>query len=46
MLVDLSLKVTKAHMKMAMDYGKMEHLGHLGTHFDVMDKEFPLRIYI
>lgn len=42
MLIDLSLKVTKEHMKKAMDYGKMEHLGHLGTHFDVMDKEFPL----
>ena len=42
MLIDLSLRVTKEHMKIAMDYGKMEHLGHLGTHFDVMDKEFPL----
>lgn len=42
MLVDLSLKVTKDFMKKAMDYGKKDHLGHLGTHFDVMNKEFPL----
>lgn len=42
MLIDLSLKVTKDFMKKAMDYGKKDHLGHLGTHFDVMNKEFPL----
>lgn len=42
MLIDLSLEVTKKYMDLAMEFGKMEHLGHLGTHFDVMNKKFPL----
>lgn len=42
MLIDLTLKVTP---KMAEDAGGNERkalIGHLGTHFDVMDREFPL----
>lgn len=42
MLIDLSVKVTKASHKDASDHEKMASFGHLGTHFDVMDKEFPL----
>ncbi len=40
MLVDITLKVTP---KMRADAGHERSLnGHLGTHFDVMNKEFPL----
>lgn len=42
MKIDISLKITP---KMAMDAGGNEKkalVGHLGTHFDVMNKEFPL----
>lgn len=42
MLIDLSVKVSKFARKEAVDDGKMATLGHLGTHFDVMNKEFPL----
>lgn len=42
MLIDLSVKVTKAFNKDALDNEKMVSFGHLGTHFDVMNKEFPL----
>lgn len=41
MLIDITLKVTK---KIASDpvHSKPSLIGHLGTHFDVMNKEFPL----
>lgn len=42
MLIDITLKNTP---KMADESNKntaKELVGHLGTHFDVMDKEFPL----
>lgn len=42
MLIDITLKITP---KMALDAQGNEKkalVGHLGTHFDVMDKEFPL----
>lgn len=42
MLIDITLRITP---KMAMDAQGNEKralAGHLGTHFDVMDKEFPL----
>ncbi len=41
MLIDITLKVTK---KIANDpvHSKPSLIGHLGTHFDVMNKEFPL----
>ena len=42
MLVDLSVKVSKTASGNALDNEKMVSFGHLGTHFDVMNKEFPL----
>ena len=42
MLTDLTIKITQ---EMLSDAQKLENkalAGHLGTHFDVMDKEFPL----
>ncbi len=42
MLIDLSVKVTKSSNKDALDNEKIVSFGHLGTHFDVMNKEFPL----
>jgi len=42
MLIDLSVKVSKFTRKEAVDHEKMVSFGHLGTHFDVMNKEFPL----
>ena len=42
MLIDLSVKVSKLARKKAIDNEKMVSFGHLGTHFDVMNKEFPL----
>lgn len=42
MLIDLSVKVTKSVNKDALDNEKAVSFGHLGTHFDVMNKEFPL----
>ena len=42
MLVDLSVKVTKFVRKEATQNVKKASFGHLGTHFDVMNKEFPL----
>lgn len=42
MFVDLTLKVTPEHTKDAQGNEKKALTGHLGTHFDVMDKVFPL----
>ena len=42
MLVDLSVLVTKFASREALDNEKIVAFGHLGTHFDVMNKEFPL----
>lgn len=42
MLVDITLKITPQMAKDAQGNLKKALLGHLGTHFDVMDKEFPL----
>lgn len=42
MLMDLTLLVTKYANKEALENERMASFGHLGTHFDVMDKEFPL----
>jgi len=41
-LIDLSIKVTISANEEAMKNEKMASFGHLGTHFDVMNKEFPL----
>jgi len=40
--VDLTVKVSAPARKKASDNKRMVSFGHLGTHFDVMDKEFPL----
>jgi len=42
MLFDLTLRITSEMMKTAGEGEKKVFSGHLGTHFDVMDKEFPL----
>lgn len=42
MLIDLSVKVTKETHKATFENEKMASFGHLGTHFDVMNKTFPL----
>lgn len=42
MFIDLSFEVTKFTRNEALENEKMVSFGHLGTHFDVMDKEFPL----
>jgi len=42
MLVDLSILVTAAAGKKALESEHLAAFGHMGTHFDVMDKEFPL----
>lgn len=42
MLLDVTLKVTPEMRHSAPEKGDLSLVGHLGTHFDVMDKEFPL----
>lgn len=42
MLIDLTLNITKDMLNKARNSKNEALLGHLGTHFDVMDKEFPL----
>jgi len=42
MLIDLTYKVTTFTNKLGADKEKQVPFGHLGTHFDVMNKEFPL----
>lgn len=42
MLIDVTLKITPKMVKDAQGNEKKALAGHLGTHFDVMDKEFPL----
>lgn len=42
MLVDITLKITPDMVKDAQGNQNKVLIGHLGTHFDVMDKEFPL----
>ncbi|MBR4020029.1 MAG: cyclase family protein [Firmicutes bacterium] len=42
MLFDLTLQITPDMMKTAGESEKKVFSGHLGTHFDVMDKVFPL----
>jgi len=40
--IDLTLRVEKASWITTFIHEKMSSFGHLGTHFDVMDKEFSL----
>ncbi len=42
MLIDLTLRITPKMVTDAQGNEKKALFGHLGTHFDVMDKEFPL----
>ena len=42
MLVDITLSVTPEMMGTAWENTAKSLVGHIGTHFDVMDKEFPL----
>lgn len=42
MLIDLTLRITPQMVSDAQKNEKMALAGHLGTHFDVRNKEFPL----
>lgn len=42
MLIDITLKITPEMVRDAQGNEKKSLVGHLGTHFDVMNKEFPL----
>ena len=42
MLQDLTVQVTPEMVQNARGNGEKALVGHLGTHFDVMDKQFPL----
>lgn len=42
MLIDITLKFTLEMLNAAQEIPNPELLGHWGTHFDAMDKEFPL----
>lgn len=42
MLIDVTLKITPKMVKDAQGNEKKSLVRHLGTHFDVMNKEFPL----
>lgn len=42
MLIDITLPITPKMADTAMGNQSKSLVGHLGTHFDVMDKEFPL----
>ena len=42
MFLDLTLKVTPKMVADAQGNETKALVGHVGTHFDVMDKEFPL----
>lgn len=42
MKIDITLKITPKMVKDAQGNEKKSLVGHLGTHFDVMNKEFPL----
>lgn len=42
MLIDITLEITPKMVTDAQGNEKKSLVGHLGTHFDVMNKEFPL----
>lgn len=42
MFIDITLKITTKMIADAQSNEKIVFSGHLGTHFDVMNKEFPL----
>lgn len=45
-MIDITLRITPEMMKDAQGNEKKTLAGHLGTHFDVMDQEFPLEYAI
>lgn len=42
MMIDITLSVTPKMLDTASENTTRSLIGHMGTHFDVMDKEFPL----
>ncbi len=42
MLIDLTVLVTRVQLEKIVENRRIPSFGHLGTHFDVMDKLFPL----
>lgn len=42
MMIDITLRVTPKMQETASENTARSLVGHMGTHFDVMDKEFPL----
>lgn len=42
MLIDVTLKITHQMLTAALENKNPALIGHVGTHFDVMNKEFPL----
>ncbi|MCR5373060.1 MAG: cyclase, partial [Solobacterium sp.] len=42
MRIDITLRITPGMIRDAQGNERKALSGHLGTHFDVMDKEFPL----
>ncbi len=42
MLIDITLPITPQMLVVAWENTAKSLVGHLGTHFDVMDKDFPL----
>ena len=42
MLLDITLQISPKTVKTAENFEKKLFTGHMGTHFDVMDKVFPL----
>lgn len=42
MLIDITLKITKSMLSESTVNENKALIGHVGTHFDVMDEEFPL----
>ncbi len=41
-MVDITLKITPKMVTDAQENQKKALVGHLGTHFDVMNQEFPI----
>ncbi|WP_304508259.1 cyclase family protein [Anaerotignum sp.] len=42
MFIDITLKISPKMASAAQGHEKKALMGHLGTHFDIMNKEFPL----
>lgn len=42
MLIDITVRVSRETQKKALENETMASMGHLGTHFDVMNSTFPL----